>query len=161
LTPEQNKATLLEFFDEAWIKGDLTAYERFVAPDQVLHLAGYPEPFRGRDAALDWARTYHSAFPEINFTIEATIAEDDHVAMRWSSNQEHRGPYLGVAPLGTRVHMTALAMYRFEDGKIVEVWIMFDPLNVMQQLGVLPSGLMPKPLLALVNVIRRVRRRRS
>jgi steroid delta-isomerase-like uncharacterized protein len=160
VTPEQNKATLLEFFDEAWIKGDLSAYERFVAPDQVLHLAGYAEPFRGRDAALEWARTYHAAFPEIHFTIEAAIAEGDLVALRWSSNQEHRGAYLGVAPLGTRVHMSALAMYRFADGKIVEVWIMFDPLNIMQQLGVLPAGLMPKPLLAVVNTIRRVRRRR-
>jgi hypothetical protein len=56
--------------------------------------------------------------------------------------------------------MTALAMYRFADGKIVEVWIMFDPLNIMQQLGVLPHGLMPKPMLALVNTIRRLRRRR-
>jgi predicted ester cyclase len=160
VTPEQNRATLLEFFDQAWIKGDLSAYERFVAPDQVLHLAGYPEPFRGRDAALEWARTYHSAFPEIHFTIEATMAEGDLVALRWSSTQAQRGPYLGIAPLGTEVRMTALAMYRFADGKIVEVWIMFDPLNVMNQLGVIPAGEFPRPLLAVINTVRRLRRRR-
>lgn len=161
MTVEHNRAAALEFFEQAWIGGDLSAYERFVEPDQVLHLAGYPEPFHGRDAALEWARTYRSAFPEIDFTIEAVLAEEDHVALRWSSSQTQRGPYLGVAPLGTRVTMTALQMFRFADGKIVEVWIMFDPLNVMQQLGVLPAGLMPKPVLAVVNTIRRLRRRKK
>jgi len=160
LTAEQNRAAALEFFEQAWVRGDLSAYERFVDPDQVLHLAGFPEPFRGRDAALGWARTYRSAFPDIELTIETVLAEGDHVALRWHSTQTHRGAYLGVAPLGTRVTMTALQMFRFADGKIVEVWLMFDPLNVMQQLGVLPAGLMPKPVLAVVNTVRRLRRRR-
>ena len=158
MTAEQNRAAALEFFAQAWVGGDLTAYERFVHPEQVLHLAGYPEPFEGRDAALDWARTYRSAFPDIDFTLEAVLAEDDHVALRWSSSQTQRGPYLGVAPFGTRVTMTALQMFRFSEGKIAEVWIMFDPLNVMQQLGVFPAGQLPRPLLAVINTIRRFKR---
>jgi predicted ester cyclase len=158
VTAEQNRAAALEFFEQAWVGGDLTAYERFVHPEQVLHLAGYPEPFEGRDAALDWARTYRSAFPDIDFTLEAVLAEDDHVALRWSSSQTQRGPYLGVAPFGTRVTMTALQMFRFSEGKIAEVWIMFDPLNVMQQLGVFPAGQLPRPLLAVINTIRRFKR---
>jgi steroid delta-isomerase-like uncharacterized protein len=158
VTVEENRAAALEFFEQAWIGGDLSAYERFVSRDQVLHLAGYPEPFQGRDAALEWARTYRSAFPEIDFTIEAVLAEGEHVALRWSSSQTQRGAYLGVAPFGTRVNMTALQMFRFADGKIAEVWIMFDPLNVMQQLGVFPAGQLPGPLLAVINTIRRFKR---
>lgn len=158
MTSEQNRAAALEFFEQAWVGGDLGAYERFVHPDQVLHLAGYPEPFSGRDAALEWARTYHAAFPDIEFTIEKVLAEDDHVAVRWRSAQTHRGEYLGVKPLGTRVSMTALQMFRFgDDGLIAEVWILFDPLNVMQQLGVFPRGELPKPLLAVINTVRRLR----
>jgi steroid delta-isomerase-like uncharacterized protein len=161
LGAEENRAAALEFLEQAWMNGDLTAYERFVSPDQVLHLAGYPEPFRGRDEALAWIRTYRSAFPEISFEIEAVIAEGDTVALRWRSSQTHRGEYLGVKPLGTRVSMTALQMFRFgDDGLIAEVWILFDPLNVMQQLGVFPPGPLPKPLLAVINTIRRLRRRR-
>jgi len=159
VTAAENKSTALEFFDQAWVKADFDAYERYVDPGLVLHLAGYPEPFVGREAALDWVRTYHSAFPHIEFTVEAVLAEEDHVALRWHSEQRHEGVYLGVKPLGTVVNMDALQMFRLADGKIVEVWIMFDPLNVMQQLGVLPAGLMPKPVLAIVNTVRRVRNR--
>jgi predicted ester cyclase len=160
LSAEQNKAVALEFFGPSGLAGDLSAYERHVQPDQVLHLAGYAEPFHGRDASLEWVRIYRSAFPDISFEIEAVVAEGDTVALRWRSSQTHRGSYLGVKPLGTRVSMTALQMFRFEDGKIAETWISFDPLNVMQQLGVFPPGQLPKPLLAVVNTIRRVRRKK-
>jgi hypothetical protein len=51
-------------------------------------------------------------------------------------------------------------MFRFEDGRIAETWLMFDPLDVMQQLGVFPPGQLPKPLLAVINTVRRLRRRR-
>jgi predicted ester cyclase len=87
------------------------------------------------------------------------LAEEDHVALRWRSEQRHEGVYLGVKALGTLVKMDALQMFRLANGKIVEVWIMFDPLNIMQQLGVLPAGLIPKPVLAIVNTVRRVRNR--
>lgn len=159
VSSEANKAAALEFFEQAWINGDLSAYERFVSPDQVLHLAGYPDPFHGRDQAVAWARVYQSAFPDISFDVEAVVAEGDTVAVRWRSTQTQTGPYLGVKPFGTRVSMVALQMFRFEDGKIAETWIMFDPLNVMQQLGVFPRGQLPKPLLAVINTIRRLRRR--
>jgi predicted ester cyclase len=160
-TPEQNKAIALEFLEQAWVRRDVVAgYERFVTPDQVAHLAGYPEPFRGRDASLEWARTYQAAFHDQELTIEAAVAEDDHVALRVRAAQTQRGPYLGVAPLGDRVSMTMIQMFRFEDGKIAETWLMFDPLDVMQQLGVFPAGQLPKPLLAVINTVRRLRARR-
>ena len=160
MSTEENKAVALEFFGPGGLSGDLSAYERHVRHDHVLHLAGYAEPFRGHDASMQWVRTYKKAFPDIAFELEAVVAEGDTVALRWRSTQTHLGTYLGVKPLGTRVSMTALHMFRFEDGKIAETWIAFDPLNVMQQLGVLPRGDLPKPLLAVINTIRRVRRRR-
>jgi predicted ester cyclase len=160
VTAAQNKATALEFLQQAWVERDPEAgYERFVAPDQVAHLAGYPEPFRGRDASLEWARTYQAAFHDQALEIEAVVAEGDHVALRVHTTQTQGGPYLGVAPRGDRVSMTMLQMFRFEEGKIAETWLMFDPLDVMQQLRVMPKGLMPKPLLAVVNTVRRFRRR--
>jgi predicted ester cyclase len=161
LTPEQNKAIVLEFLQQAWAERDLEAtYERFVKPDQVAHLAGYPEPFRSRAESLDWARTYQAAFGDQELTIEAAVAEGDLVVVRFRTEQTHRAPYMGVAPLGDRVSMTVLQMLRLKEGKIAEVWFMFDPLDVMQQLGVFPPGPLPKPLLAVINTVRRLRARR-
>jgi predicted ester cyclase len=158
LTPEQNKAIVLEFLQRAWAERDLEAtYERFVKPDQVAHLAGYAEPFRSREASLEWARTYQAAFGDQELTVEAAVAEGDLVVVRFRTEQTHRGPYMGVAPLGSRVSMMVLQMLRLEDGKIAEVWFIFDPLNVMQQLGVFPPGPLPKPLLAVINTLRRLR----
>jgi predicted ester cyclase len=160
LTPEQNKAIVLDFLERAWVDRDLEAtYERFVTPDEVAHLAGYSEPFRGREASLEWARTYQAAFADQELTVEAVVAEGDLVVVRFRTEQTHVGPYMGVAPLGNRVSMTVLQMLRLEDGKIAEVWFMFDPLDVMQQLGVFPPGPLPRPLLAVINTMRRLRAR--
>lgn len=161
MTPEENKSTALEFLQAAWADRDLeAAYERFVKPEQVAHLAGYPEPFRSREESLEWARAYQAAFADQELTIEAAVAEGDLVALRFRTEQTHRGPYMGVVPMGTRVSMSVLQMLRFEDGKIAEVWFMFDPLDVMQQLGVFPPGPLPRPLLAVINTVRRLRRAR-
>jgi predicted ester cyclase len=157
---ERNKAAVLAYFDRAWVRRDLNAFEDHMEPGAVLHLAGYAEPFVGIAAIKEWAATYLAAFPDITFEIEAVLTGGDYVTLLWHSKQTHLGSYLGVAPVGTRVSMTATMTYHLNANRIVEAWTLFDPLDVMQQLGVLPKGLMPKPLLAVVNTIRRLRRRK-
>ena len=57
--------------------------------------------------------------------------------------------------------MEVLQLLRFDGELASEVWILFDPLRILQQLRVLPPGQLPKPLLAVINPIRRLRRPRD
>jgi predicted ester cyclase len=157
---EERKATIRAFFERAWGRRDVSAYDSLVHPDVTLHLAGYEEPFRGRDAVKEWVAMYQRAFPDISIEIRAIAVDGDHVFLQWQSTQTHRGDYLGIAPLGQSVSMDVLQLFRFEGDVAVEVWILFDPLSILQQLKVLPPGPLPKPLLVPINLIRRMRRRR-
>jgi steroid delta-isomerase-like uncharacterized protein len=71
--------------------------------------------------------------------IEEMIAEGDRVVVRWSSRGTHQAEVHGLPPTGKEVTNSGVNIFRIEDGKIAEVWDIFDRLWLWQQLGVLPN----------------------
>ncbi len=66
------------------------------------------------------------------------IGEGDYVAFRYTIEGTHQGEFMGVAPTGKRVSVTAMEMLRFADGKMVDRWGNTDQLGILQQIGALP-----------------------
>jgi predicted ester cyclase len=65
------------------------------------------------------------------------VAQGDKVAVRTVQRGTHQVEFFGVAPTGRRVEFSAIAVYRLEEGLIVEEWIEADRLGLLAQLGVL------------------------
>jgi predicted ester cyclase len=63
------------------------------------------------------------AFPNGKRRIESQIAEDDQVVTRISVDLPHEGDFLGIQPTGRTIHVTAIVIYRLDNGKIVEGWM--------------------------------------
>ena len=57
-----------------------------------------------------------------------------------------------------RASISTLQLIHVDGGKMRETWMMFDPLGVMQQLGVFPEGGPPK-LMLLLTARQRLKRR--
>jgi hypothetical protein len=53
-------------------------------------------------------------------TIDDLVAEGDYVVERMTLRGMHLGEFMGVAPTGKPVSWTAIAIYRLEEGRIVE-----------------------------------------
>jgi predicted ester cyclase len=51
----------------------------------------------------------------------------------------HRGEFMGIAPTGKHVTVTAITIFRVEEGKIAELWNNVDALGLLQQLGAIPQ----------------------
>jgi len=66
------------------------------------------------------------------------------VVARWSCRGTHRGDLNGIAPTGKQVMISGVSIARFADGKMVEGWVNWDALGLMQQLGVAPELGKPK-----------------
>jgi SnoaL-like polyketide cyclase len=49
--------------------------------------------------------------------------------------RRHTGDYLGVAPAGRDVSADGITILRFENGKCVERWSVFDFFSLLLQLG--------------------------
>jgi hypothetical protein len=66
------------------------------------------------------------------------IAEGEIVTCRWVSSGTHRGPLSGVAPTGKNITVSGITINRLVEGKIVEGWVNWDALGMLQQLEVIP-----------------------
>ncbi|WP_339503442.1 ester cyclase [Pseudomonas silesiensis] len=79
-----------------------------------------------------------SGFPDIQWTLDETIAEDDKIAARFTMRGTHQGAFFGVPATGTKIAVQALNIYKFAKGKIVEERGQPDLMGLMQQIGALP-----------------------
>ena len=161
MSAEENKAKVLRLLDEVFRKRNAGAFREATAPDVVFHMAGYPEPFRGSEAVHRWARGYLVAFEDVQLSVESAVAEGDTVAVRWRISETQRGDYADIPATGRRLTFTALDMIRFQDDKVQEIWMLFDTLDVMKQMGFFPKGRPPRALLSLILRLQRLWRRRA
>jgi steroid delta-isomerase-like uncharacterized protein len=93
----------------------------------------------GREAFKSSVLALRQGFPDLHFKIHDMVVEGSRVAVRWTWRGTHRGPFAGIAPTGRLVFNEGIAIYRVEDGKIVESWAQMDRLGVLQQLGAVPA----------------------
>jgi steroid delta-isomerase-like uncharacterized protein len=126
-------------FEELWNKGNLPVADALIAPTYTHHDASTPDVGRGPESEKKRVTLYRTAFPELRLTVEALIAEGESVVARWSCRGAHRGDLSGIAPTGKQFVISGVTVVRFTDGKIVEGWVNWDALGLMQQLGVVPE----------------------
>jgi steroid delta-isomerase-like uncharacterized protein len=137
MSTEQNKAMVRRFVD-AVVARNLSLVGDSVAENFVLHLPGSPD-LHGREGAKQWAQMLVSAFPDQQVTIVDLVAEGDKVVKQWTFRATHRGPLMGIPASGKEVTFPALSLYRFAGGQIAELWIAYDTLTILQQIGAMPA----------------------
>ena len=76
-----------------------------------------------------------TGFPDMQSSIEEQISLDETVVTRVMWRGTHRGLYSGVPPTGKAVEVMTIAIWRFQEGKVVENWTVTDQLGLFQQLG--------------------------
>jgi steroid delta-isomerase-like uncharacterized protein len=135
---EESKNVVRRFIEDGLNKADADVIAEVRSPDIVWH-AGVLGEARGVDDLVSKISWIHESFPDLHVTIEDLIAEGDRVVARATVTGTHSGPVLGVPATGKRVMWSAIVMYRVEDGKIAEQWLMEDWASVLQQVGALPG----------------------
>jgi steroid delta-isomerase-like uncharacterized protein len=128
---QANMEAVRRFYREVFDGNRLDLLPELVAEDVLLH-PGDERGIQVYRTLLDRAQT---AFSEREFSIESIIASDDLVAARWKMDAIHSGPIGGLAATGKRIQQNANVFFRFERGKIAEVWTQFDQMGVLRQLG--------------------------
>jgi len=78
------------------------------------------------------------AFPDLHLTLEDIIAEGDKMVTRWTMRGTHQGASLGMPPTGKQCTMPGIGIFRLDGGKVAELWVIYDQLGMLQQLGMAP-----------------------
>lgn len=162
--PVANKALARQFYEQVWFTPHLEAIDDLVAPTYVLHdigtLKGIQEPASAQKAIAGFFWDHGSMTGQIDYQ----LAEGDMVATRWQWQYEPRDWWMKLVMLGGRRSVPVINVFRFENGKIVEIWnhrhdidIGFRT-NVLLAKGFLAGLLLPAAGLLLMALRRRLRR---
>jgi len=133
----ENKVVMRRFVEFINTSSEKLA-EELISPDAVFHVPGRPEPMRGPAGYLAVIGMMRSGFPDIQWTLEEMIAEDDKVAARFTMRGTHQGSFFGVPPTGKTIAVQALNFYRLSGGQFVEERGQPDLLGLLMQIGAVP-----------------------
>ncbi|MEE1736046.1 ester cyclase [Streptomyces sp. BE147] len=74
------------------------------------------------------------AYGAFTLTVDELIADGDRVYARWTQTGRHVGAIDHFPPTGAQLTAMTSAVYRVEDGLIVEYWIQIDRHGITAQL---------------------------
>ena len=132
----ENVALMQRWFNEVWNEGRVqTIYDLM---DENGIGIGQDQPGVEIHGPADFVALFnrlHGAFPDIQITVNDTIAADDKVVVRWSAQMTHTGDHLGIPATNRPVRITGITIAQIKDGKIIRGWDNWDQLALMQQLS--------------------------
>ena len=138
MTTESNKQVMSRFLEFINTASEALADE-LISPDAVFHVPGRADPVKVPEGYLEIIAMMRSGFPDIQWSLEETIAEGDKVAARFIMRGTHKGPFFGVPATGKAIQVQAMNIYRLSDGKFVEERGQPDLLGLLQQIGAIPA----------------------
>jgi steroid delta-isomerase-like uncharacterized protein len=138
MTIEANKAAMRRFLEFINTASEKLA-TLLISPSAEFHVPGRPEPMCGPEGYLVIIGMMRGGFPDIQWTLEEMIAEDDRVAARFTMRGTHQGTFFGVPASGKKIQVQAMNFYRFLNGQIVGEHGQPDLLSLLQQIGAMPT----------------------
>lgn len=157
-----NKAIARDFYEDLWFSDNTDRYSEYVADEYVVHdigdRKGVVEPAIEQKNIADF---FHSN-GNMTGSIDYQIAEGDLVATRWHWKMEPTSIPFKI--MGGSNQIPIINVFRFEDGKIVEIWNHRHDIDTGQGNFALLKGLGIGLLIALIGWVWAIvqwRRRRA
>ena len=135
----KNKALIGRFFEEVWNKGKYDVADEVFAEDYVRHDPRGGKPPGGPRGQKLIAQSFRKDCPDCAMMVEQLLADGEFVVARWKISGKHQ-------PSGQKVEFVGVNIFRFTNGKVVEVWNHRDDLAFSLQTGrVMMAQSAPKP----------------
>ncbi|WP_240907327.1 ester cyclase [Paludisphaera rhizosphaerae] len=129
---DANRNLSRRWFEEVWNE------RRAEVVDELLHEEGLGHmesgDFVGRKPFKQVRDLFLTAFPDLKFEIEDTVAAGDDVVVRWTVSGTHTGDGLGVPPCNKSIAARGMTWHRFKDGQMTEGWDSWNQGALMQHL---------------------------
>lgn len=138
MSTEKNKA-IVERIIEMFNGKGFEALDACVAETLVLHSDLVREPKGGIGDLRQLFLMVLGGFPEGKITVQEMTAEGNRVVVRFLFAGTHLGEIKGNAATGRRVAWQECMFFHFNGAKVEEIWHIINVMEVLEQLGVLPS----------------------
>jgi predicted ester cyclase len=132
---------LIRRFEEAMNARRLDLLDDIMAQDFVRHCEATPRlDIRSLEQFKDFLRQDAAAFPDNVQAFEHVLVDGDMAAVWARYEGTQRGPLGPFPPLGKQVRFHFGGVLRVEGGKLAELWITWDNMTILAQLGHFPPA---------------------
>jgi steroid delta-isomerase-like uncharacterized protein len=135
VSANENKALVRRFYEEVWDRGNSDFVYEVFAEDYLRHDLRPTDALPGPEGQKRIAEDFRAAFPDLRVTVDLIVGEGEYVVGRWTASGTHRGSWGAIEPTGRGVTFSAVNIYRFQNGKVAEIWNHRDDLGLTQQVG--------------------------
>ena len=128
-----NKRLVRRFYKEVYSDWNMSLVDEAVSPRFISHdwPAGSP---KGPDGFRGFYSEIRTALPDGRYEVDDMISEGDKVVVRWRLVGTHKGDFRGIAPTGQAIVLKGIAIYRLEDGKLMERWVVTDLHGLLEEM---------------------------
>ncbi len=138
---DANKDLLYRHFEEVLNEGKLAVIDEIYADGYVLDAPVQTDGSAqahgqtlGRDGLKRRVTLFRTAFPDIHFTVENMIAEDDKVVVQYRFAGTQTGSFRELQPTGNTIDVGGILIARVANAKIESAYSVFDGGDMMRQL---------------------------
>ena len=132
--PEAPAALVRWLFEYAWSQGETDRLDELIG-ELTFH-------YGGSAIVTDGGRLrgligqYREGFPDLRFEVADLIEQGELIAVRSRLRGTHLGTWRDLAATGREIDYDVAMFFRFEAGRLVEVWEVDDAARRDRQLGV-------------------------
>ena len=138
MAERENIAVVGRFIEEVINQGRLDSADEIVE-ENFVELDPLPGQRQGREGLKEVIGMLRTAFPDIHWVVDETIAAGEKVVTRFTWTGTHHGTFLGIPATGRHITVKGVVIDRLSGGKMADSRILMDSLGMMQQLGVVPT----------------------
>jgi steroid delta-isomerase-like uncharacterized protein len=134
-----NKAIVRRLYEEVWNQRKLELINEIISPSHAIQAPTVAGSAVGPEAYKREVLRFLAGYPDLQWTIDDLIAEEDKVVARWTMSGNHKGEYLGVLATNKKVSVEGITIHHISGGKIMDSYSNWDALGMMQQIGAVPA----------------------
>jgi steroid delta-isomerase-like uncharacterized protein len=134
-----NLVAYIQNLTDAWNSHDMEVVLPYYSEDYEGVDVSEPQLQRGHEAVKEMLLRYWRAFPDLQFTVENTVAEENRIAVSWRAEGTHKGPIMNIPPTGHKVEVRGVSIIEVENGLIVRGQYVWDMAGMLRHMGLLPE----------------------
>jgi len=138
-----NRAIVRRLYEEVWNKRRFELLDELLSPSHAIHDNAAPGSSVGPEAYKAQLAHFLEAFPDLRFTIEDIVGENEKIVIDWTISGTHKVEFWGVRPTNKKMSLDGITIHHIANGKIMDSYVTSDALVLWKQLGATVSHYRP------------------
>lgn len=124
---------------DAWNGHDIDQILSLYAPDHRGEDVSHASPIQGHQGIARAVSAIFQAFPDLSFTNEELIIQDDRLAIAWVMRGTHQGIVMNIPPTQRPVRVRGSSFFTVNNGKIARSLHIWDVAGLLRAIRLLPD----------------------